>query len=434
MYILKQKELKWCDATRWSLAMPLSKTLSKFKEVISVWGHNSKVLALTEIFWSLPMSWVYFYRPIFLSNLGLTNVEIGLVFSTLSFYNVVLPFFGSILASKLGKKRAFMLCDSIGWTLALINWIISRNFIHIMIAISFEGLVWTTASVWEALLVEDTKPEFRASVYSFISLMYTIGSLTTPVAGMLIGLFGIDFGNRLLLSIALLSLIIMFVLRWVLLHEGKERLNNERGAKIHANLKEYKEAIQMIIQSRPLLIILITSMLGSVYYIATSDYLPLFLVDSKGLNLAASLASVIPLISSSVTLLLLLFYVPRLRSKEQYLFALTLGYASSMVSYFVLVAFTRSSLLVAFLFSVFNGFYSSVSFSVSRTFLNNEIDEINSDARISILSIVTILTNMANVLTPMLLGFLYSIDPRFPFFLVIIAMFINLVLVQYTNK
>jgi MFS family permease len=414
--------------------MTIEKTLSKVKEVISTWGHNSKVLALTEIFWSLPMSWVYFYRPIFLRNLGLTNVEIGLIFSTLSFYNVVLPFFGSILASKLGKKRAFMLCDSVGWTLALINWIISKSFIHVMIAISFEGLIWTTASVWETLLVEDTKPEFRASVYSFVSLMYTIGSLATPVAGILIGLFGVDFGNRILLSIALLSLIIMFILRWTLLHEGKERLNNERGMKVHANLKEYEKAIQMILHSKPLLIILITSILGSVYYIATSDYLPLFLVDEKGLNLTASLASVIPLLSSSVTLLLLLFYVSKLRNKEQHLLALTIGYASGFVSYFLLVTFTRNSLFVAFLFSIFNGLYSSVSFSVSRTFLNNEIDEIDSDARISILSIVAISTNMANVLTPMLLGFLYSLDPRFPFFLVVIAMLINLFLVQSIKK
>jgi len=414
--------------------MTIGKTLSKVKEVISTWGHNSKVLALTEIFWSLPMSWVYFYRPIFLRNLGLTNVEIGLIFSTLSFYNVVLPFFGSILASKLGKKRAFMLCDSVGWTLALINWIISKSFIHVMIAISFEGLIWTTASVWETLLVEDTKPEFRASVYSFVSLMYTIGSLATPVAGILIGLFGVDFGNRILLSIALLSLIIMFILRWTLLHEGKERLNNERGMKVHANLKEYEKAIQMILRSKPLLIILITSILGSVYYIATSDYLPLFLVDEKGLNLTASLASVIPLLSSSVTLLLLLFYVSKLRNKEQHLLALTIGYASGLVSYLLLVTFTRNSLFVAFLFSIFNGLYSSVSFSVSRTFLNNEIDEIDSDARISILSIVAISTNMANVLTPMLLGFLYSLDPRFPFFLVVIAMFINLFLVQSIKK
>jgi MFS family permease len=414
--------------------MTIGKTLSKVKEVISTWGHNSKVLALTEIFWSLPMSWVYFYRPIFLRNLGLTNVEIGLIFSTLSFYNVVLPFFGSILASKLGKKRAFMLCDSVGWTLALINWIISKSFIHVMIAISFEGLIWTTASVWETLLVEDTKPEFRASVYSFVSLMYTIGSLATPVAGILIGLFGVDFGNRILLSIALLSLIIMFILRWTLLHEGKDRLNNERGMKVHASLKEYEKAIQMILRSKPLLIILITSILGSVYYIATSDYLPLFLVDEKGLNLTASLASVIPLLSSSVTLLLLLFYVSKLRNKEQHLLALTIGYASGLVSYLLLVTFTRNSLFVAFLFSIFNGLYSSVSFSVSRTFLNNEIDEIDSDARISILSIVAISTNMANVLTPMLLGFLYSLDPRFPFFLVVIAMFINLFLVQSIKK
>jgi len=260
--------------------------------------------------------------------------------------------------------------------------------------------------------------------------MYTIGSLTTPIAGMLIGLFGIDFGNRIILLIALVSLVTMFVLRWTLLHESKERLDDERRTKAHSNLKEYEKAIQTILNSKSLLIVLITSILGSVYYIATSDYLPLFLVDEKGLNLTASLASLIPLLSSSITLLSLLFYVPRLKSKEQHLLALIFGYASSTASYFMLVAFTRSSLVAALLFSVLNGFYSSVSFSVSRTFLNNEIDEIDSDARISILSIVAISTNMANVLTPMLLGFLYSLNPKFPFMLVVVAMLLNIFLIR----
>lgn len=413
--------------------MVFNKTLSKVREVISNWGHNSKILALTEIFWSLPMSWVYFYRPIFLRNLGLTNIEIGLVFSTLSFYNVVLPFFGSLLASRLGKKKAFMLCDSVGWTLALINWIISKSFIHVMIAISFEGLVWTTASVWETLLVEDTKPEFRTSVYSFVSLMYTLGSLATPIAGTLIGFFGIDLGNRIILFIALLSLVTMFILRWIFLYEGEERLNDGR-TKIYSNLKEYKKSIQTILHSKPLLVILVTSVFGSVSYIATSDYLPLFLVDEKGLNLTASLASLIPSFSSSITLLLLLFYVPKLRNKKQHLLALTLGYAFSFVSYLMLIVFTKSSLIAALFFSIFNGFYSSVSFSVSRTFLNNEIDEVDSSARISILSIVAILTNMANVVTPTLLGFLYSLDPRFPFLLVAVIMFVNLFLIQSIKK
>ncbi|MBO3801081.1 MAG: MFS transporter [Thermoproteota archaeon] len=414
--------------------MVLNKTTGKIKEILDNWGYNSKVLALTEIFWSLPMSWIYFYRPIFLRNLGFTNIEISLVFSTLSFYNVILPFFGSILANKLGKKKAFMLCDSFGWTLALINWIISKSFIHVMIAISFEGFVWTTASVWETLLVEDTKPEFRTSVYSFVSLMYTIGSLTTPIAGMVIGMFGIDFGNRILLSVALFSLVTMFILRWTLLHEDKEHLNNERENKVHSNFKEYEKAIQTILYSKPLLIILVTSVLGSFYYIATSDYLPLFLIDEKGLNLTASLASIIPLFSSLVTLLLLLFYVPNLRNKEQHLLALTLGYISSVVSYLVLVVFARSSLVTALLFSVLNGFYSSVSFSVVRTFLNNEIDEVGSYTRISILSIVAISTNVANVFTPMLLGFLYSLNPKYPFILVVAAMLINLFLMKSLKK
>ncbi|MBO3758039.1 MAG: hypothetical protein JTT14_02905, partial [Candidatus Brockarchaeota archaeon] len=132
--------------------------------------------------------------------------------------------------------------------------------------------------------------------------------------------------------------------------------------------------------------------------------------------------------------LLLLFYVPNLRNKEQHLLALTLGYISSVVSYLVLVVFARSSLVTALLFSVLNGFYSSVSFSVVRTFLNNEIDEVGSYTRISILSIVAISTNVANVFTPMLLGFLYSLNPKYPFILVVAAMLINLFLMKSLKK
>jgi len=400
----------------------LSKLNEEIKRITKVWGHNTKVLVFTEAFWSIPMSWVLFYRPIFLNSIGLSDIEIGFVYTLLSFYSIILPFFGSFLADILGKKRAFMICDSTGWLLALATWFFAKNFIHVLIAITFEGIIYATAPIWETLLVEDTLPEFRISAYGSVSAFYIIGSLSVPIAGLLINAYGVEGGNRILFIIAFISLFLMFTLRWIFLEEGRRIKNSSNRIELEKKTERYKSAIKAIISNKNLLVVFLVSVLGGFYYTLGSVFVPLFLVDERGLYLSPGFASIVPLITSILSIFLLYLYISRIKNEHDYLIALFLAYSFSTLASLILIFAVKNALPIALIYAVLSSFYSSSSFSVSRTFLNNEIEKVGDDLRVNILSLVYTSTSMINIIAPTLLGYTYSVNPRITFLLVAMVM------------
>jgi len=133
--------------------------------------------------------------PIFLKEaVGLSEVQIGLLSTILTFSSILLPLAGGYLADKFGRKRILMLFDTFSWISSLMVWIITRNLWYAFAAYILESLSCVIYSVWECLLVEDTVPERRSGIYGYISLIYNVGTLSTPIAGYMIGIFGVDRG------------------------------------------------------------------------------------------------------------------------------------------------------------------------------------------------------------------------------------------------
>jgi len=405
--------------------------LSRVKENIEKFGHNAKVLVITEVLF-MPTAWVFFYRPILLKAIGISDIEIGLLFSILSLSSAFFPLLGSMLVSKLGKKKAFVLCDTLGWLSSVTLLLFARNFFLVLLAMILEGIAWTTASVWESLLVEDTSPEHRAKVYSSISIVWTISSLLTPIAGTVINYLGTETGIRVLLLISVISLVVMFFLRWNLLEENY--LNDPPDCNGQISLKKYKEALKVLNDNKLILTLILTSVFGSIFYYTSTTYVPIFLVDKSGLGLSASLASIVPFISSIITLYLLIYYVPKLNGKEEFLSSLIIGLVSSSISSIVLFVSEGNTIILAVFYALFSSFYSGVSYSVQRTLLHNEIENVNPSVRIEILSINYVVVSFASVVIPSFLGYLYSLNSKLVFFISSIATAIGSLMLFMVRK
>ncbi|MBS7648401.1 hypothetical protein KEJ17_01985 [Candidatus Bathyarchaeota archaeon] len=60
------------------------------------------------------MSWVFFYRPMFLSIvIGLSSIEIGVLITIFNLVTSIMPFLGGYLADRFGRKIVFMFFDSV---------------------------------------------------------------------------------------------------------------------------------------------------------------------------------------------------------------------------------------------------------------------------------------------------------------------------------
>ena len=297
---------------------------SKVAKRFFLWGRNARVLVLTEPFWSLPMSWVFFYRTIFLrESIGLTEVEIGLLFSFYNLLSIVSPLIGGYLADRFGRKRVLMLFDSVAYLSSLTVWAFTQNIWYALLAYMLESLASVIFAVWECLLVEDTSAEHTAGIYAYVSAIYNVGALSTPIAGYIVGLYGVDQGSRLLFTLTFLSLIPMFAIRQAFLRETETGYQIMKERK-YAGFRGYLESLSMIKKNRVMAALLFSSIVANFYY-ATSRYLPLYLIDSRGLGLSEDVASLMPSISSISALMMLSLVVPKITSSSGYVKVLTMG-------------------------------------------------------------------------------------------------------------
>ncbi|MBS7634251.1 MFS transporter [Candidatus Bathyarchaeota archaeon] len=381
-------------------------------------GRNAKVLILTEPFWSIPVNWIFFYRPIFLSSaIKLSALEIGFLMTIFNSSLIIFPLLGGYMADRFGRKRVFMLFDSICWLSSLAIWVISRNVWHALLAYIIEGCASIVYSVWECLLVEDTEPKFRSFIYGSISAIFTTGSLTTPIAGYIIGTYGPDAGCRMLFTLAFCSLVIMYVVRQIYLREpeiGRKLMED----KTFSGFKGYLDSLLLAKRDRAILtMLLINIMIG--FYNSSSAYVTLYLVNEKGLGLSEEAASIFPFSASIVSLMMALIVVPRLRSRSGCLKTLISGYSLGSLAMLLFITLPGRSLITALLSGLMLGVYLSVAFSVSRTFLANQIDVVDSRARAKILSIAVTLSSLINLPTPTVMGYLFSLNPKLPFFAIL---------------
>jgi len=387
---------------------------------MQAWGRNAKILVSTEIL-NVSMSWIFFYRTIFMRNLGMGEVFIGYAVMLPTLLQMLLPMLGGYFADRFGRKRVYLLFD-IGWIASMAVWFMATEPWHMILALFLQGLTTTTFSIWEILLVEDTESQYRAGIYSIIQSNYIFRGLLTPVAGTLVFLYGVDQGCRYMFLLTLITMTVAFIIRLAYLREseiGKALLSLEGDGS--ARPKGYIETSRMILKHKRLLILLVLSVLGSMTLPLTTTYQPLYLTDSRALALGESVISVIPMASSFPSLIILSLLIPRLKQKHIRK-ALLVGYVCGISSSVILITAPRGALGPAILSSVLDSARSIAIFSILKAFLVNTIDEIDPFAKAKIMSLVTMCSAFACWPAPVIGGYLYTASPAWPFILIILLL------------
>lgn len=161
---------------------------------------------------------------------------------------------------------------------------------------------------------------------------------------------------------------------------------------------------------------MLTIVLSNYTLIIWNNYSSLYMTSPQGLALSAGLISVFPLLSSMSIALVLLFIIPRVQA-DRYVQFLVLG-ASSMAIGLVLFLLIPSRVfwpLVVFALC-FNG--GNALLQPLRSSL--QADVVASELLPRVVAVGSAFSLLASIPIGPLAGALYRLNPRFPFYLILV--------------
>lgn len=362
-------------------------------------SRNAKWLIATEPGWSIPMPWVFYYMPLYLVAVGVSEIEYGALSSLSRGLSLTAPLLAMPVAARLGFKRAFLVLDTLCNVGMLLPLVAGKGEVAAL-AFVFSGLMPSSAILWEVLLVEGTESEALVAAYSMPGIIYLAGSLLTPLAGVVLNRFGLVWGYRLVAMVALFSFLTKTAILAAALREPGSGLE---GGGEGSGLRE---AVKLAASDGRVRALLLFSALSSVIY-AVFGYQSLYLCDSRGARMTVEEASLIPSLSSTASLatLALVTAISQL-NRVGYLTAAAAAGAAA----YTLYALSSAEPALAFAAALASGLRGA-EFSVSRAYFVDLLEDSDAVAKGHAISLLYTLGSAITVPAPALVGLLYSTHP-----------------------
>ncbi|MCE1196110.1 MFS transporter, partial [bacterium] len=173
---------------------------------------NARTCIVVEPLWAFFGPMVTYYMPLYQRQLGLSEVQMGLVNSVniaagLLFYALAAP-----ITDRVGRRRTSLLFDFVAWSLTMALWALSRSYAWFLVAAVTNAVVRIVYVSWNLLISEDASDEQRSTIFGYINIIGTFGGITTLLSGTIIARFGVEPAMRAVFWVGAATMTLMFVL------------------------------------------------------------------------------------------------------------------------------------------------------------------------------------------------------------------------------
>jgi len=324
------------------------------------------------ILWVIPIVIAQPYVYLYANQLGLSETEVGVYQSLMSFVGLLFFFIGGYCSDIWGRKKALIFFDTISWEGYCLCLALATNKWWCIAAIFFMATNAASGPPYLSLLSEGVPPKNRAFVFTVLSMANMAPALAflPLLGGIWINKAGFIPANHQMywLHAALVGLGIF--LRWKLLPESEvyEKSAESWLRALSEAFRQYRQALAAFFQKPISKMFLISKFLDEWIIFVWTTYASLYYV--KHLGLQESYLSTLSPISTYAAFLSLFLVIPNLTEKFM-MRILGFDQLFGLVAMTVLLLLSRggqSVLLVCLLSSglaaVGGAFYGSVSAAV----------------------------------------------------------------------
>jgi len=390
----------------------VSNAMTSFKDL----PRNARVCIATEPLWAFFGPMVTYYMPLYQRQLGLSEVQMGLVNSIniaagLFFYSLASP-----ITNKLGRRNTSMWFDFIAWSLSMVLWALSKSLIWFILAAVTNAVVRIVIVSWNLLISEDANDEQRSTIFGLINIIGTFGGLTTLLGGMIIACFGIEPAMRAIFWAGAVILTAMFILRFFGTRETKAGLFIKDRNRAEPFLRL---VIQQIPKAGHALRDPFFRRMTGIYIIANAvlsiDFFRiLYMKDIKGLS--SFTVSALPALSALASMVIFFVILPRQKATKNREHLANASLACLVAQLLFIVMPKTSTFSAILIFPTLQASYALLLTFRDTLFMNGTDPEQKSDR----FSLIQALMMLFSIPVGWLAGLLYSAAPQLPFILAVL--------------
>jgi MFS family permease len=174
---------------------------------------NARNAILLEPLWAVFGTVVLYYGPLYMSAVGLSSAQIGVIGSASLLASFGLQLLAAPITNRFGRKRTTLIGDLLSWTLPMLIWSLADGFGAFMAAALLASIGSIVSVSWSLLVIEDVHPAQRARVFGIMGLISAVSGLLTPLVGWLMTRWGVVPTLRTYYALGCVGMTVMFVWR-----------------------------------------------------------------------------------------------------------------------------------------------------------------------------------------------------------------------------
>lgn len=273
---------------------------------------NPKACIWAEPLWGIPYNLYLPYVTLYMTALGLSYADIGLVTSVGMASQMVFVVLSGVLTDKMGRRMCTLVFDTLSWTVPTFLWMLAQDINWFIVAALFSGMWRITENSWYLLMIEDADKKQVIALNSLTNLMGLIVAFIAPISKFIVDALGIVATMRVFYGFACVSMTVKFIVCYIFTTEtqnGVRRMEATKNKPLLKSLWKCRSVFARVISEKRMLLTL--AILSSYMLVTTlnGNYWAIYLRDILGVQ--EGNVSLFVTVKSMVTLVCSFLLVPK---------------------------------------------------------------------------------------------------------------------------
>lgn len=273
---------------------------------------NPKACIWAEPLWGIPYNLYLPYVTLYMTALGLSYADIGLVTSVGMASQMVFAVLSGVLTDKMGRRMCTLVFDTLSWTVPTFLWMLAQDINWFIVAALFSGMWRITENSWYLLMIEDADKKQVIALNSLTNLMGLIVAFIAPISKFIVDALGIVATMRVFYGFACVSMTVKFIVCYIFTTEtqnGVRRMEATKNKPLLKSLWKCRSVFARVISEKRMLLTL--AILSSYMLVTTlnGNYWAIYLRDILGVQ--EGNVSLFVTVKSMVTLVCSFLLVPK---------------------------------------------------------------------------------------------------------------------------